>query len=89
MLKPPSFAKPKCNSPAYSKFQQFACCGFESRTSRHVGILASDMVYGVVRQGFDRGLQVFLCQQQGVHTSCGSCLQCRMHVRNPLLLPNG
>jgi hypothetical protein len=21
MLKPPSFAKPKCNSPAYSKFQ--------------------------------------------------------------------
>jgi hypothetical protein len=22
MLKPPSFAKPKCNSPAYSKFQQ-------------------------------------------------------------------
>jgi hypothetical protein len=26
----------------------------------------------VVRQGFDPGLQVFLCQQQGVHTSCGS-----------------
>jgi hypothetical protein len=27
------------------------------------GILASDMAYGVVRQGFDPGLQVFLCQQ--------------------------
>jgi hypothetical protein len=28
-----------------------------------VGILASYMAYGVVRQGFDPGLQVFLCQQ--------------------------
>jgi hypothetical protein len=36
---------------------------FESRFSRYVGILASDMVYGVVRQGSDPGLQVFLCQQ--------------------------
>jgi hypothetical protein len=35
--------------------QQFAC-GFESRSSRRVGILASDMAYGVVRQGFDPGL---------------------------------
>jgi hypothetical protein len=26
---------------------------------RRVGILASDMAYGVVRQGFDPGLQVF------------------------------
>jgi hypothetical protein len=37
MLKPPSFAKPKCNSPAYSKFQQ-------ARTTRpeisiHVNLL--------------------------------------------------
>jgi hypothetical protein len=31
---------------------------------RRVGILASDMEYGVVRQGFDPGLQVVLCQQQ-------------------------
>jgi hypothetical protein len=30
--------------------------GFEPRSSRRVGILASDMVYGVVRQGFDPGL---------------------------------
>jgi hypothetical protein len=29
------------------------------------GILASDMAYGVLRQGFDPGLQVFLSQQQG------------------------
>jgi hypothetical protein len=28
-----------------------------------VGILASDMAYGVIRQGFDPGLHVFLCQQ--------------------------
>jgi hypothetical protein len=66
---------------------------FESRSSRRVGILASDMAYGVVRQGFDPGLQVFLCQQKGVHTSCGSdpflFTRLDMHVRNPLLLPNG
>jgi hypothetical protein len=37
-----------------------------------VPLLPSDMTYGVVRQGFDPGLQVFLCQQQGVHTSCVS-----------------
>jgi hypothetical protein len=30
-----------------------------------VGILASNMAYGVVRQGFDPVLQVFLCQQLG------------------------
>jgi hypothetical protein len=35
---------------------------FESRSSRRVGILTSDMAYGVVRQGFDPSLQVFLCQ---------------------------
>jgi hypothetical protein len=45
----------------------FACCGFESRSSCHVGILASDMAYGVPRQGFDPGLQVFLCQQEGAY----------------------
>jgi hypothetical protein len=27
------------------------------------GYLASDKAYGVVRQGFDPGLKVFLCQQ--------------------------
>jgi hypothetical protein len=27
------------------------------------------MAYGVVGQGFDPGLQVFLCQQQAVHSS--------------------
>jgi hypothetical protein len=36
------------------------------------GILVFDMAYGVVRQGLDPGLQVFLCQQHGVHSSCGS-----------------
>jgi hypothetical protein len=42
----------------------------ESRSSTRVGILASDMAYGAVRQGFESvrqgfepGLQVFLCQQ--------------------------
>jgi hypothetical protein len=34
----------------------FACCGFETHSSRRVGILASDMAYGVVRQGFEPGL---------------------------------
>jgi hypothetical protein len=29
--------------------------GFESRSSRRGGILASEMAYGVVRQGFDPG----------------------------------
>jgi hypothetical protein len=33
----------------------FACCGFEFRSSSRVSILASDMAYGVVRQGFDPG----------------------------------
>jgi hypothetical protein len=33
----------------------FACCRFESRSSRRVDILASDMAYGVVRQGSDLG----------------------------------
>jgi hypothetical protein len=71
----------------------FACCGFESRSSRHVGILTSDMAYGVARQGFDPGLQVFLCQQ------VGSAYQLRLgptlfykvgcNVRNPPLPPNG
>jgi hypothetical protein len=41
----------------------FACCGFESRSSRRVGILASRMIYRVVRQGFDPGLQGSLRQQ--------------------------
>jgi hypothetical protein len=57
-----------------------------------VSILASDMAYRVVRQGFDPGLQVFLGQQQGVHTSGAqtrSCLQGWMHLHNPLLLPDG
>jgi hypothetical protein len=31
--------------------------------------MSGQHVCGVVRQGFDPGLQVFLCQQQGVHTS--------------------
>jgi hypothetical protein len=35
------------------------CCRFESRSSRRAGILASDMAYGVVRQGFDPGFQGF------------------------------
>jgi hypothetical protein len=67
----------------------FACCGFESRSSRCMGILACDMAYGVVRQGADPVLQVFLCQQYGVHSNCGSCLQGWMPVRDPLLRPNG
>jgi hypothetical protein len=67
----------------------FACCRFESRSSRRVGILASDMAYGVVRQGFDPGLQVFLREYIPVAAQTHSCLQGWMHVRNPLLLPNG
>jgi hypothetical protein len=51
----------------------FACCGFESRSSHRVGILASDMAYGVVRQGFDPGLQVFVCR-----FSLGSAHQLRL-----------
>jgi hypothetical protein len=49
----------------------FLRCGFESRSSSRVGILASGMAYGVVRQGFGPGLQVFLCQQVGSDSSCG------------------
>jgi hypothetical protein len=65
------------------------CCGFESRSSRRAGILASDMAYGVVSQGFDPGLQVFLRECIPVAAQTRSCLQGWMRVRNPLLLPNG
>jgi hypothetical protein len=57
-----------------------------------VGILASDMAYGVIRQGFDPGLQVFLVSGREcipVAAQTRSCLQGWMHVRNPPLLPNG
>jgi hypothetical protein len=49
--------------------------GFESRSSRRVGILASDMACGVVRQGFDPGLQVFLRECISVAAQTRSCLQ--------------
>jgi hypothetical protein len=53
------------------------------------GFCGSDMAYGVVRQGFDPGLQVFLRECIPVAAQTRPCLQCWMHVRNPLLLPNG
>jgi hypothetical protein len=59
----------------------FACCGFESRSSRRVGILTSDAAYGVARQGFDPGLQVFLRECVPVAAQPRSCLQGWMHVR--------
>jgi hypothetical protein len=37
MLKPPSFAKPKCNNPAYSKFQQL---GWRTAVYRYLVRLA-------------------------------------------------
>jgi hypothetical protein len=40
-----------------------------------VGILASDMAYGVVRQEFDPGLQVFLRECIPVAAQTRSCLQ--------------
>jgi hypothetical protein len=49
----------------------------------------SDMAYGVVRQGFDPGLQVSLRECKPVEVQTRSCLQGWMHVRNPLQLPNG
>jgi hypothetical protein len=45
------------------------------------------MAYGVGRQRFDPGLQVFLCQQRGripVVAQTRSCFQGWMHVRSPL-----
>jgi hypothetical protein len=66
----------------------FAYCRFEFRSSGPVGILASDMAYGVVRQGFDPGLQVFLRECIPAAAQTRSFLQGWMHVRNPLLLPN-
>jgi hypothetical protein len=59
----------------------FACYGFESYFFRRVGILASDMAYGVVRQGFDPGLQVFRRECIPVVAQIRSCLQGWMHVR--------
>jgi hypothetical protein len=53
------------------------------------GYLASDMAYGVVRQGFDPGLQVFLMECIPVAAQTSSYSQGWMHVRNPLLLPMG
>jgi hypothetical protein len=41
--------------------------------SRRVGILASDMAYGVVRQVFDPGLQVFLRECSPVAAQTRSC----------------
>jgi hypothetical protein len=45
-------------------------------------ILASDIAYGVVRQGFDPGLQVFLRERTPVAAQTHSCLQGWTHVRN-------
>jgi hypothetical protein len=67
----------------------FARSGFESRSSRRVGILASDMA-------LDRGL-ILVCRFSFVSSrvcipvaaQARSCLQGWMHMRNPLLLPNG
>jgi hypothetical protein len=54
-----------------------------------VGILASDVAYGVVRQGFDPGLQVFFRECIPVAAQTRSCLQGWMHARNSLMHPNG
>jgi hypothetical protein len=59
------------------------CCGFESRSSAVWVFLASDVAYGVVRQGLDPGLQVFLRECIPVAAQTRSCLQGWMHVRNP------
>jgi hypothetical protein len=40
-------------------------------------------------RGFDPGLQVFLGECIPVAALTRSCLQGWVHVRNPLLLPNG
>jgi hypothetical protein len=47
------------------------------------------VAYGVVRQGFDPGLQVFPRECIPVAAQTRSCSQGWMHVCNPHLLPNG
>jgi hypothetical protein len=62
--------------------QHVACCRFEPRSSRRVGILASDMAYGVLFAGFPL-------------SAVGSAFQLRLRpalvykVYNPLPVPNG
>jgi hypothetical protein len=73
------------------------CCGLESvavvtALSVNVGTVVNEQTNWFMAT-VCRGLQVFLCQQQGVHSSCGSdpLLFTRLdaHVRNHLLFPNG
>jgi hypothetical protein len=56
--------------------------------SRRVGILASDMAHGAVRQGFDPGLQAFLREYTPVAAQTRCCCKAGCMCGSPPLLPN-